>query len=327
MEDKIGMSPLFIGGDERSGTTYLMILLNRHPHIWISDESGFILTLMRTYQNQLISSVEGLEESVSLIYSEQKFRTWEISREHLLSALTPLLPATLTDLVLAILRFDRDRRSPEARVFGIKKPSLTRQPSELLQYFPNAKFINIVRDGRAVFNSKKKARHSETGEIFETDAVRAAEVWKKRARTFDKFHQDFPDHALEILYEEMIEDTNRVFKKIYQFVGVRDSLDVLSLDASSDIILPEHRRPSHPNVQNGPLTSRIDAWRHDLEPKEIKQFELVAGDALERKRYDLVYGKPPIVRVLQYRTIRRGRRFRRKLNKYLKPQQNSRHHP
>ena len=324
MEDKLSMAPLFIGGDERSGTTYLMILLNRHPHIWISDESGFILTLMRAHQNQLISSVEALEESVSLIYSEQKFRDWEIPRKELLSLLTPLLPATFSDLVLAILRFDRDRRSPEARVFGIKKPSFTRKPSELLQYFPNAKFVNIVRDGRAVFNSKKKARHSETGETFESDAVRAAEVWKKRVRTFDQFCQAYPSHALEIRYEEMIQHTNRVFKTIYQFVGVRDDFDVLRQNASSDPVLPEHRKPSHPNVRRRPLTSRIDAWRHELGPQEIKRFELVAGDALKRKGYDLAYGKPPVVRVMHYRTSHLGRRLGKKLKKYLNLQQNSR---
>jgi len=52
-----------------------------------------------------------------------------------------------------------------------------------------------------------------------------------------------------------------------------------------------HERYSHlhPNVGKPPQYSRINAWREELSPDEVRTFERIAGRVLEKKGYELTY--------------------------------------
>lgn len=110
------LSPLFIMGTQRSGTTLLTRILSAHPEIFIQNE----LDLPKVFQDT--SSTESVLKGLAKqIYIESG------------SNLDSLLG--------------------DNTIWGLKDPQLTEYIDVLRNFLPESKFIIIVRDGRGVTNS------------------------------------------------------------------------------------------------------------------------------------------------------------------------------
>ncbi len=306
--------PVFVGGDARSGTTYLMALLNRHPDVWISDESNFINRIWNNYENKLVTTTDEVNHVLNLIYTERKFVDWQLNHDDLLERLSSVLPMDWTEIVREILQADRDTKSPGSAVYGIKKPTYTRNPIKLLERFPTAKFISITRDGRAVFNSKRKTKNSETGEIFEENPMEAAEIWLRKVRDFDLFSMLFPGNALEISYEKLLTSTDQVLLEVWKFLEISHiPLDELFRNPSSVVSIPGIRRNLHPNIGELPKLKRINAWKDNLDEKQIRDFEITASLLLNAKGYDLYEVKRPTFATIRYKSYLYLKFYREKI--------------
>ena len=276
--------PLFILGDARSGTTYLTHLLIQHREIGIAPESLFVVRLLRAYGSQTLSTPTALGNAFDLIADEAKFRDWLIRMEDILPLLENRLPINVADLIRTILMVYCEREFPGCIVWGIKKgyiPFL----SELFEHFPKARFIHIVRDGRAVFSSKKKAIYTRTGKPFEENPLRAAGRWIRLIQTFRNFSQQHPANCLEVSYERLLTELPTVLSSIFDFLEVADVKTDFQEQGPSWI--PEWYRYLHPNVGKPPQVARIDAWKEELAMGEIQRFEAVAGCELENHGYTL----------------------------------------
>lgn len=278
--------PLFVVGDARSGTTYLSNLLTQHKDIGMAPESNCIVNLLRAYGSQIISKPTTLGQAFDLAKGDAKFRDWQIQPEEILPILQTCLPMTIAEFVRTILIFYCEREFPGCIVWGIKKgyiPFLW----ELIEHFPQAKFIHIVRDGRAVFSSQKKAIHTETGQSFEKNPVRAAGRWIRLIQTFRNFSQKQPANCLEISYERLVTDPLTGLSSIFHFLEVPEvKIDFQELTSSW---IPERYRYLHPNVGKSPQKVQIDAWKEELAVKEIQRFEAVARNELENHGYALLF--------------------------------------
>jgi hypothetical protein len=157
-------------------------------------------------------------------------------------------------------------------------------------HFPKAKFLHIVRDGRAVFASKKKARHSKTNRPFETSPVRAAEIWTDFVLAFDAFRKRHPQGAFEVSYERLLEDLSGVCSEIFRFLEVEPdpSVAARARESLEPSYVVDRSRHLHANVASPPRLERIDAWREELSNREIRAYETVASRALEAKGYPIV---------------------------------------
>lgn len=110
------LSPLFIMGTQRSGTTLLTRILSAHPDIFIQNE----LDLPKVFEDS--SSTDSVIEGIKRqIFIENG--------------------SSLDDLV------------GEKTLWGLKDPQLTEYVEVLRKFLPESKFIIIVRDGRGVTNS------------------------------------------------------------------------------------------------------------------------------------------------------------------------------
>ena len=277
--------PLFVLGDSRSGTTYLTNLLNQHTEIGVAPESNFVVKLLRAYGAQTISTPDTLLEKFNLIRGGAKFQDWQIRPENILPTLENRLPITIADLIRTVLIFYCEREFPGCSVWGIKKGYI-RFVRELVEHFPKARFIHIVRDGRAVFSSKKKAVSTRTGEPFEKDPVRAAGRWIRLIQIFRNFSQKYPVNCLEVSYEQLVKEPLTLLSSIFHFLEVTDS--ETDIQQQSPSLVPERYRYLHPNVDRPPQTARIDAWKQELTMKEIQHFEAVAWYELENHGYTLL---------------------------------------
>lgn len=124
------MPLIFIGGMPRSGTTLLRVLLDAHPDIRCGEET------------RVIPRVLGYRQSwVKAPFESKRLEEAGITNE--------VLDHAVGAFILEIIA----RHGVPAPRLCNKDPFTLRSAVYLRQLFPNAKFIFMIRDGRAVVHS------------------------------------------------------------------------------------------------------------------------------------------------------------------------------
>ncbi|NER39633.1 MAG: sulfotransferase [Oscillatoria sp. SIO1A7] len=309
--------PVFVVGDARSGTTFLANLLIQHPEIGLAPESNFVTELMKEFGERAIATREDLDLALQQAYREAKFADLKIERSELFCELEPKLPLSFPEIVNAILRYYCQQEFPGRPVWGIKKGSYIFNGYQLSEFFPGAKFINIVRDGRAVFSSKKKALHSRTGQPFETDPVEAAMRWVRAIASFDELARQHPGNTREVSYEALVSNPPATMLDLFRFLEVEPDASVASQarESARSSWVPERYKHLHANVGQPPKVGRIDAWKQELTPADIKAFEIAAGGELKRKGYSLLYESAYLANLMSAKVKKWANKFQQILSK------------
>ena len=91
---------------------------------------------------------------------------------------------------------------------------------ELKKYFPSAKFIHVIRDGRDVAISKAKLGWAGTkSKRKNKQLVFGALSWEKSVLFGNKYGRTIGDSYLEIRYEDIICDTKKAVDTINKFLN------------------------------------------------------------------------------------------------------------
>ncbi|MFC2061372.1 sulfotransferase [Elusimicrobiota bacterium] len=281
----IQKDPFFIFYDTRSGSTFLSNLLIKSACIAIPPESNFITKIILLYNKDSISNKNELHKVLDIIRSEDKFEDWNIDIDLIEKEIENRLPVSVRALILLICAKYKDDNFPEADIFGIKKGSYVNFYRKIKEIFPESKFIGIIRDGRAVFNSKKNSIRSETGKPFETDPYRAAKQWRRAVRLLKKIEDEYQD-ILIIKYEEIVKDTVSIIEKVCDYLDIPYNSENTADDRK--YYVSEKYGDIHKNINEPPDSSRITAWRQELTEKEIYVFESITYKELIKEGYELV---------------------------------------
>jgi hypothetical protein len=276
--------PFFILYDARSGSTFLANQLMHRYRVGITPETEFVPLLIEYYSSMTVGTDRELAQAIEISFWDPKFSDLGLDKGALTDALRKNLPLSLSAFIFRILAIYGERNVPDATRYGIKKGSYVYQLASLQRLFPQAQFICVIRDGRAVFHSKKHSRYSRTGRPFATDPAEAAAMWKERVALMRELEQSC-DKCFVIRYEELIVDTERCVNAIAKFLGVDQCRD----RHGTYLVNERYGVDLHRNADREPLQERLNAWADGLSPQEIEAYELVAGDELEREGYSLVF--------------------------------------
>jgi hypothetical protein len=152
--------------------------------------------------------------------------------------------------------------------------------------FPHAQYLHVVRDGRdaglSFLAMKRRPR-------FNWARPRAlfsfAAQWRSEIEAARRFGATRP--YLELRYEDLVGDPEAKLREICGFLGLPFEPAMLEYHRGVD---PE-RLLDHPKLAEPPSAGR-SCWRRELEPREVEQFEGVAGDVLAALGYERVFGRP-----------------------------------
>jgi len=268
------LSPVFIVGSPRSGTTLVRELLSSHPNLTFPPESHFIPAFYRAYGNP--SSEHKAMALARRILEFRTVKTWGVS-------LTPSDFASCRTFseVLTRLYGAWAWKCHKPR-WGDKTPQYVSDMPLLLTLFPAARFLHIYRDGRDVVLSALRAN-------FDGNLYTAATHWKAMVKTGRSDGARMPrENYLEIRYESLI---------AYPVITMHQVCDFLAEPFCEDVLVPSHLNP-HPlsagswiNVRAG-STDRImienaGKWRRQLTRAQRILFESVAGRLLRTLGYDV----------------------------------------
>jgi hypothetical protein len=276
--------PILLVGAPRSGTTLLRALLNRHPSIGLCDETYFHFWMARRADlfgdlADATRRARAVDRYLELRRVKRMGLDLAALREHLLATAT-----TYPDFFLELMRFHA-RASGKIRC-GEKSPHHALVARELLEWFPAARLIHLVRDPRDVVASLRRMPWS-SGSLL-TDA----RLWRDCVDGVERCAA--PPNLLVVRYETLIAQPEAELRRICDFI--HESFDAAMLCAG-----PPARtdRWWSDRAQGSIDSSRLFRWREELAHGDVARVEWVAGERLARYGYAAV--EPPAGAVTKQR--------------------------
>lgn len=286
-----GPSPFFVVGAPRSGTTMLRLALNAHPELAVPAETRYFARFVERHRG----APDGWRRAVEsfLAYCEQRMEP-------------PIELADVRERLLALPRPDYRAllQAPLARWaaqegkshWGEKTPLHIFHAAELVEMFPGARFVLLVRDPRAVASSLACFKRTRC------DPMLGAILWRDvMTRGVATLECHVPaSQRLTLRYEDLVARPRAALTAICAFLGHDFDEAMLGFHDHSDayvsdeVIYDRLRAPIHGGEAR---------WRRDLSARELAIVEAVcegpmrawgyAPDARpatprERMRIDLV---------------------------------------
>ncbi len=255
--------PVFIGGCDRSGTTMLGDILGASAKAFATPESQWIHQLAPRQHLGILKTQGAL---LDWLCGEFRFAVWGLDRARDLEDLGLPLDDTRA-CVEAILRRYLERNLPEKSAVPVwvdHTPDNMRYYATLRRLFPDARFIHIVRDGRAVYQSVRSLNWGPNNAYIGT------RFWASRLEQSLQVEIAEGERCLRVRYEDILRQPAVEIERICAFADLPYAEDMLS---GGGVILPEFTRGQHKLVGKPPDASREEAWRQHVSRREIEDFE------------------------------------------------------
>ncbi|KAI8128047.1 Protein-tyrosine sulfotransferase [Lucilia cuprina] len=191
------MPLIFIGGVPRSGTTLMRAMLDAHPDVRCGQETRVIPRILQLRSHWLKSE----KESLRLVEAG-------ITKEVMNSA--------IAQFCLEIIAKHGD---PAPRLCN-KDPLTLKMGTYVIELFPNAKFLFMVRDGRATVHSIISRKVTITG--FDLTSYRQCmQKWNHAIEVMhDQCKEIGKERCMMVYYEQLVLHPEEWMRKILDFLDV-----------------------------------------------------------------------------------------------------------
>jgi len=274
---KIGNIPMnFVVGMERSGTTLFQVMLNAHPGIVAPPESKFIVLLNSRYGAVKHWTDNLLLDFCNDLYKEGLFaKFWNVDKGSLLATFFAAKEiATFPLLCKLVFYHAGEGKTPE--MFFDKNPVYYYALPELQKLFPEAKFIHIVRDYRAIVNSYIKVyKLKKPADI--------AFRWMRANMLIEEAKRNLPQNYFTLKYNTLVNDTPRIMPEVCKFLGIAFDGNMVTnhisgIYSSFHNNKKEDFKKFHKNVFRPIDTTRNEEWKVQLSAEEAAEAEAIAGE-------------------------------------------------
>ena len=309
----------FVLGVGKSGTSWLMRMLDSHPEILCKGEGQFFGADWRhedrkQHPNKLVSSLYNalLSAEYVRLWIERSVWTRDGDADEHLVKLTHA----------AIQHFLSEQLSRSGRkTVGDKLLLMPKAVEEVRLIYPEAKIIHIIRDGRDQALSmihhlwnraadkggfrrltaeeiRKRDSFRENPEEFlrsgesifsEKMLRRAAEGWASRvATTVEVGPSLFGDNYKEVFYEDLLERPHQEMTELARFLGVetRENFIEQAVNSASFETLSEGRKRGEEDATSFFRKGVAGDWRNVFTVRDRELYKEVAGDLLVRLGYE-----------------------------------------
>lgn len=277
-------APIFIVGANRSGTTLLRLLLNAHSAVAIPDEInyfyGFDWTVSYSQWRSPSLSPAAYEAFVDRFLTTNAPNVPGLDcsalREEILGA-----PADLRcPYQLLLQRWAALHGKPR---WGEKTPGNIYHADLLIDMFPDALFVHVVRDPRggvasmnrvsffpddAVLNALNRHKVMTHGRAFLRRAVPA------RQRT-------------EVRYEDLVAAPRETLDRLCGFLDLPYEEQMLRFHLDAERFMTEAASSSFNAAATTPISrDHAERWRTDLSADQIASVELLCADEMAEFGYE-----------------------------------------
>ncbi len=292
----------FIFGHARSGTTLLMRLVRLHPEVHCNYQAHFFTR--RPLLKSLVNTPE-IEEWLT-----RKSNRWNRGRD-----LSPLVLRAVADFIM-----ERDALREGKSIVGDKSPSSTihgQAVRDMRAIYPDAKMVNIVRDGRDALISERFRNFVEESKFLTSEDRRiiaalkadpapfadgsrsifteafirrvAADWVKDLSETEEEGKRLFGENYFELRYEDLLTQPFDEMTKLWNFLGVKTidpALDKALRDEMSSNPDEEWQAKRNEDIASFLPKGQAGNWRRLFSQKDKAVFKEVAGGMLIKWKYE-----------------------------------------
>ena len=269
-------APFFIFGCPRSGTSLLSRMLNSHHRLGVPYESHIFNNFypwLKYYGN--LATVDGRARLIDDILATDVMQDWRprLTREQVL----PLVEeSSFGDIFDATMRAWIAMTGKER--WGEKTPHHLFYWPQISKFFPQAKIIHLVRDGRDVALSYVSARFGPT------TVYGAAQSWCRYLAEVDRLKKTFkPGLVCEIRYEDLVSEPEITLKQLCAFIGEEYDPNMMQF-YTNPAQYPTDKRNMH-NLRRSVMKGNVGKWKLGMPRTELEIFESLTRDDLLRFGY------------------------------------------
>lgn len=290
-------SPIFVVGTGRSGTTLMQRMLSAHSKISITPETHFMRWVSE--RENILGSPRNFDTFWNEYTSWFRFTYLGLDADRCLELIDQLGARSFKNIFSAIMLAHMERCGKERT--GEKSPSHVNYLPLLLEWFPNARFIIMQRDPRAVVASKLgtpwvKDRITPTSlrqGVFTKsrwhELLKGADDWSNIFGTIvPKWEKD---HRIYVVsYEELCHNPDIVARTICNFLGEKYETAMLT-DRKDDRemiqkeTVPSKRYNHHQKTLKPISTDTLNKWKKNLTPVEIAIIEACCYEVMKKRKY------------------------------------------
>ncbi len=284
--------PVYIIGNPRSGTSLLRLMLTCHPDILIPPEGHFFLWLEDKYG--ALSFPHASQRFIDELVETKKFETWGLEKQALEGLFADFKPVRFRDAIaLVYCAYGLLKGRTSFRYWGDKNKLWKEKLPAVLTYYPDAKFIHIVRDGRDVACSFKELTANEMHKLkYGPNMSDQIESIAERWATNITFIQQFlgalrPEQHVTVRYEDLVTSPKPALSILCEFLHLEFSDSMVDYaDRNKKEKLEPEETMHWKKKLNGDLDiANISKYKYALTPLEISTFEEKCGGLLGNYGY------------------------------------------
>ena len=267
----------FIFGYLKSGTTWLQLMLDGHPGISCRGE-GHFFDMLYPHLKEKFNLYNEMQDwlSTSTFKDLKPFPKIEDEDSH----------EAMKILITRLMKKTADGEN--VLFYGEKSPDNIRHLDEINEFFPECKFIHIIRDGRdAVVSNwlhhlRIKPDELEKYGSFENWVIEGAKQWHGEMMTAVSFKRKHPDRVYEVHYEHLLEEPHKELRGLLNFLGADTSDDVLdnAVKNSSFETLTRGRKPGEEDKKSFFRKGVAGDWMEYFDMDTLEAFEEIAKESL-----------------------------------------------
>lgn len=166
--------------------------------------------------------------------------------------------------------------------WACKSTFMIEHVSEILKYYPEARFIYMVRDGRDVAVSAKSSIFNHY-HIYYT-----AQLWSKEQKTGLHWLSSLArDQIMLLKYEDLLENPVDVTKKICSFINEPFQENMLDYYKTDEAKKSASLSLSWANTSRPVLKNNAEKFKALLSPREKLLFEVTANEEMNKLGYKI----------------------------------------
>lgn len=274
-------SPVFVVGAPRSGTTMLQYILDDLPGLCMpTGESHFLIPLYRNQarfaaldtragMQRLLETIQGFNP----IFLKGDLHGMTFDVAPLTERFLAEGRTTVRDVAAGI--FEMNAAGLGKARWGDKTPYYALHLDKLAEWWPDAKFVHLIRDGRDVALSLFGRQH----DFNAYNMYYAAQYWQQYvdvARAQGRLLG--AARYLELRYEDVLDDQAAAMQRVCDFIGEPYRPGAATAAAQGE---GSQRLRTADKSNQGKWRGRLSSW-------QVRVFESEAGSTLAAAGYPLI---------------------------------------
>jgi hypothetical protein len=269
------------------------MMLDAHPELAIPPETHFVPDLIKAGR-----AGSGVAEMLAAMTSNRTWEDFGIDPAEMRARLERVDPGDGAGAVRAFFTAYADLQGKPR--WGDKTPAYMLSVQRIGRTLPEARFIHLIRDGRDVALSQTARALNE-----QPPPPEQATRWVKRIRKAREQAATLKGpRYVEARYEDLVRDPETTLRRICAFIELPWEEAMLRYHERAAGRLTEmagslraegghaeqaagYRVDNHAPTTKPPDPAKLDKWRREMAPDDVRAYDAVAGELLAELGYEV----------------------------------------